>query len=96
MSQDISQLAEVHAKAIAAGDFETALQDFTAELAAKVPSMVPLLPEGLNAAEVLSIEPQGDDHVIRIRYDGSTTSATVESLWREEGGRPKIVDAKFL
>lgn len=96
MSQDINQLAEVHAKAIAAGDFETALQDFSAELAPKVPSMVPLLPEGLNAAEVLSIEPQGDDHVIRIRYDGSTTSATVESLWREDGGRPRIVDAKFL
>ena len=69
MSQDINQLAEVHAKAIAAGDFETALQDFSAELAPKVPSMVPLLPEGLNAAEVLSIEPQGDGLSRRGRRD---------------------------
>jgi hypothetical protein len=96
MSYDISQFAEAHAKAIASGELDTALQDFSAEFAPKVPSMVPLLPEGLNAAEVLSIEMRGSDHVIRTRYDGSTASATVEAVWREDGGRPKIVDAKFL
>ena len=96
MSQDIRQLAELHAKSIASGDFEAALQDFSAELAPKVPSMVPMLPENLSAAEVLSIEPAGDDYVIRIRYDGSASSATVESVWRQDGDRPKIVDAKFL
>ena len=96
MNHDISQLAEAHAKAIASGDFDTALQDFSADLAPQVPSMVPLLPEGLNAAEVLSIEPRGSDYLMRIRYDGSAASATVETVWREDGGRPKIVDAKFL
>jgi len=96
MSQDIRQLAEVHAKSIATGDFDAALQDFSAELAPKVPSMVPMLPENLSAAEVLSIESNGDDHVIRIRYDGSESSATVESVWRQDGDRPRIVDAKFV
>ena len=97
MSQTIQDLAEVHAQAIAAGDFTKALEDFSPELAPKVPSMVPMLPANLHAAEVVKIEPQGDDYVIHIRYDGDEKSATVESLWRNEDGvRPKIVDARFI
>jgi hypothetical protein len=96
MSQDIHELAAVHAKSIVAGHFDKALLDFGAELAPKVPSMVPLLPKDLKDAEVVSITPRGSDHVVHIRYDGAEASATVESIWREEGGRPKIVEARFL
>lgn len=58
--------------------------------------MAPLLPENLVGAEVLSVQRQGEDHVILIRYDGASASATVESVWRDDRGRPKIVDAKFV
>ena len=54
------------------------------------------LPKPLNAAEVESVEPEGDGFVARIRYSNDTDATVVASTWASVDGEAKIVDLEVL
>ncbi len=84
---------EAHAQAVARGDMEAVLADFTEEMRPQAAEQAPqLLPLPVKAAEVVSVETEGDEAVARIRYTGEGgEERTLRSQWREIDGRPLIV-----
>ena len=84
---------EAHAQAVARGDMEAVVADFTEELRPQVPDLAPqLLPLPIKEAKVVSVDAEDDECVARIHYTGdSGEQCTLRSSWREIDGRPLIV-----
>ena len=83
---------EAHADAVARGDMDAVVADFTQELRPQVPDLAPqLLPLPVKQAQVVSVEAGDEETVARIRYTGETGERTLRSRWREVDGRPLIV-----
>src|SRR3954469_10587267 len=86
------QAIQEHADAVVAGDFDRVVADFTEGLRPQVPQIAQLLPQPVESAEVLSVEPGEDEAVAQIKYSGGGKDVTIRSRWREEGdGTPRIV-----
>jgi hypothetical protein len=83
-----------HADAIARGDTDAVMADFSEELRPQGPQIVQSLPQPVTKAEVLSVDIGDQVSVATIRYSGSSGSVTVRSNWQDEGGRPVIVHAE--
>lgn len=84
---------EAHADAVARGDMEAVLADFTEEMRPQAAELAPqLLPLPIEKADVVSIDAQGEEAVARIHYTGEGgDEQTIRSHWREIDGRPLIV-----
>jgi hypothetical protein len=85
------QHIQAHADAVVSGDFDHVIADFTESLRPQVPEIAKALPQPVESAEVLSVEPGGDEAVAHIRYSGAGKDVTIRSHWREEDGVPRIV-----
>jgi hypothetical protein len=87
---------EAHAEAVARGDMDAVVADFSEELRPQVPELAPqLLPLPIQSADVVSIDTEGEEAVARIHYTGeSGGEQTLRSHWREIGGRPLIVNVE--
>jgi len=86
------QYVQEHADAVARGDLDAAVADFSEELRPQAPQTAQeLLPLPVTAAEVLSVDVGDSEAVATIRYSGDTGEATIRSRWQEESGRPVIV-----
>ena len=83
-----------HADAVARGDMDTAIGDFSEELRPQVPEIAKELPLPVKTAEVLSVDVGAEQSVARIKYTGDGGSVTIETQWRDIGGRPTIVAGK--
>src|SRR5882757_7089411 len=87
---------EKHGQAVADGDMDRALADFTAAGKAVAPPVVAKLPQPVNSAEVLQLTQEGEQYVAHIRYAGGGPSLTVRSTWKLEGDRPLIVHVEAV
>ena len=87
---------EAHADAVARGDMDAVVNDFTEELRPQVPDLAPqLLPLPIKEAKVISIDSEGEEAVARIHYTGENGGEqTLRSHWREIDGRPLIVNVE--
>jgi hypothetical protein len=88
------QQIQDHADAVARGDTDTVIGDFSEELRPQAPQIVRELPMPVKSAEVLSVDVGAEESVARIRYTGDSGELTIETQWREIGGRPMIVAGK--
>ena len=84
---------EAHGAAIVAGDMNRALEDFSDELKPGVPDMAQHLPQPVRAADILSVDGNGEQFQVKIRYSGDGPSLTVATTWEERDGRPLIIVA---
>ena len=83
-----------HADAVARGDMEAAVADFSEQLRPQAPQVAQdLLPLPVTAAEVVSVDMGDSEAVALIRYSGDG-EVTVRTRWQEEAGRPVIVHAE--
>jgi hypothetical protein len=81
-----------HADAVARGDLDAAVADFSEELRPQAPQTAQdLLPLPVTDAEVLSVDIGDTEAVAVIRYSGETGEATLRSRWQDEASRPVIV-----
>jgi hypothetical protein len=81
-----------HADAVARGDMDAAVADFSEKLRGQAPQTAQnLLPLPVTAAEVLSVDVGDSETVAVTRYSGDTGEATLRSRWQDEAGRPVIV-----
>lgn len=83
-----------HAKAVVDGDMDALAADFSEELRPQLPQLAKNLPQPVTAADVLNVDAEPDEAVALIRYSGGGGELTIRSRWREEGGRPVIVQAE--
>jgi hypothetical protein len=93
--------AQKHADATVAGDLKTAGSSLTPEAMATAGAVMSKLPRNFSSGEVGKIEAQGDAFSVLISYagtakDGSDAAATVESIWEERDGAPKIASMKVV
>ena len=86
--------AKEHADAVARGDIDAVVADFTEALQPQFPEIAKALPQPVTAAEVLSVEVGETESVALIRYSGDAEAVVVRSRWQEQGGRPVIVQAE--
>jgi hypothetical protein len=91
----VKQAAEHHAKSMASGDMAAAAEDLTEEARAAIGPLVRQLPRPIKEAEVVSTNSASDGFVVQIVYRGDDKSTTIESVWKEVDGRPRIVEAKI-
>ena len=83
---------QAHADAVVSGDFDHVAADFTEELRPQLPEIAKILPQPVEAAEVVSVDMSDDEAVAQIRYSGAGKEATIRSYWQEQGdGTPQIV-----
>jgi len=83
--------AKEHADAVARGDVDAVVADFTEALQPQFPEIAKVLPQPVTAAEVLSVEVGDTESVALIRYSGDAEAVVVRSRWQEQDGRPVIV-----
>ncbi len=88
--------AEEHGTAIVNGDLRKAGSDLTPEAQAQAPDVMANFPKRVESAEVVSLDVQGEEAVVRALYKGEGKEVTVESRWGERDGRPKILDMKVV
>ena len=94
--QSVRSHAEGHGQAVVEGDLRRAGGDLTPEAQAQAPQVMSGLPRKVDSADVLSLDVQGDEATVQIKYSGEGTEATVETRWGERDGRPKILDMKLV
>jgi hypothetical protein len=92
--QSMRDRAKEHADAVARGDIDAVVADFTEALQPHFPQIAEALPQPVTSAEVLSVEVVDGEGVAMIRYSGEAEAVVVRSRWQEQGGRPVIVHAE--
>jgi hypothetical protein len=80
-----------HADAVARGDMDAVVADFSEDLQPQVPQIAQALPQPVTAAEVLSVDVGDAETVALIRYSGDASQVTIRSRWQEQADRPVIV-----
>ena len=78
------QAIQEHADAVVAGDFDRVVADFTEGLRPQVPQLAQVLPQPVESAQVLSVEPEGDAAIAQIQYSGAGKEVTIQTRWTEE------------
>ncbi len=94
--QAVRTHAEEHGRAIVEGDLRRAASDLTPEAQAQAPDVMSNFPKRVENAEVISLDVQGEEAVVRARYSGDGKDVVVESRWGERDGRPKILTMKVV
>lgn len=92
----VREHAQGHGDATVAGDLRRAGSDLSKEALNQAGEVMGKMPKELTAAEVTSVERDGDEMLAQIRYSGNQGEVVVESRWAERDGRPKIIDLKVL
>ncbi|MDQ3981469.1 MAG: hypothetical protein M3271_02165 [Actinomycetota bacterium] len=88
--------AEAHGKATVQGDLKTAGSYLDKEAYAVAGQVMEKMPKPLESSEVGSVEVQGDEALVQIRYAGGGDEVLVESRWADRDGTPKIVGLRVL
>jgi hypothetical protein len=95
----IRDIVEAHGQAVADGNMQRALEDFT-EAGAQHPNTGPTvaqLPQPVKTATVKRLDQQSDgSYVAHVRYGGDEKSTTVRSVWEHVGDRPYITSVSVV
>ena len=88
--------AEAHGRATVEGDLKTAGSVLDKEAYGPAGQVMEKMPKPLESSEVGSVEMEGDEALVQIRYSGGGDEIVVESRWAEREGSPKIVGLRVL
>lgn len=88
--------AEAHGRATVEGDLKVAGSYLDKGAYAAAGQVMEKMPKPLEGSEVGSVELEGDEALVQIRYSGGGDEVVVESRWAERDGTPKIVGLSVL
>lgn len=88
--------AEAHGQATVEGDLKTAGSYLAKEAYAAAGQVMEKMPKPLEASEVTSVEVDGDEAIVQIRYSGGGDEVFVESRWADRDGAVRIVGLSVL
>ena len=92
----VREHAEAHGKAVIDGDLGRAASDLTDEAKQQAPAVMKQLPSPAKSVSVESLSTEGDRVVAVLQYAGDDHSATVESRWIDQNGRPMIENLRVV
>jgi hypothetical protein len=96
-AETVRHHAQAHAEANASGDMARAAADLTDEARANVGPVMRQLPRPITTGEVTNVrEADAGQFIVEIRYSGADSSATVESVWIEQEGKPMIAETRIV
>jgi hypothetical protein len=94
------QAVRTHAQAVcdalAAGDIERAIGEFSAELRRNLGEVLALMPLPANEVEIQSIEHGGSGYNVVIRLAGEVDEVLIQTRWKDRDGEPRMVEASHL
>lgn len=88
--------AETHARATVEGNFKIAGSFLAPQAMAQAGDVMKAMPGTLTGSEITSVETDGDECVVQIRYVGEDGETTVESRWADHDGATKITSLEVL
>lgn len=88
--------ADAHGQATVQGDLKTAGAYLDKEAYGAAGQVMEKMPKPLESSEVGSVEVQGDEALVQIRYAGGGDEVVIESRWALREGSPKIVGLRVL
>ena len=88
--------ADAHGQATVQGDLKTAGGYLDKEAYGAAGQVMEKMPQPLESCEVGSVEVQGEEALVQIRYAGGGDEVVIESRWADRGGTPKIVGLRVL
>ena len=94
--QAVRARAQAVCDALAAGDIEAALGDFSPELQRNLGEVLALMPLPANDVEIESVEHGGSGYNVVIRIAGEVDEVSIQTRWKERDGQPKMVEVSHL
>ena len=88
--------AEAFCQALAAGNIERAIADFSPELRRNLGEVLSLFPLPATEAVVESVDRGGSSYVAVVRITAETGEVRVQTRWKERNDHPTIVEASHL
>lgn len=88
--------ADAHGQATVQGDLKTAGSYLDKEAYGPAGQVMEQMPKPLESCEVGSVEVQGEEALVQIRYSGGGDEVVIESRWAERDGAPKIVGLRAV
>ncbi|MBA2381371.1 MAG: hypothetical protein H0V73_04595 [Chloroflexi bacterium] len=88
--------AQAFCDALAAGDVDRAIEDFSPELRRNIGEVLALLPLPANEVAIDSIDHGGTGYNVILRLAGEVDEVMIQTRWKDRDGRPTIVEASHL
>ena len=94
--QAVRDRAEVVCDALASGDIERAIAEFSPELQRNLGEILALMPLPANEVVIESVEHAGSGYNVVIRMAGELDEVLIQTRWKDRDGEPKMVEASHL
>ena len=94
--QAVRGRAQAFCDALAAGEVDRAIEDFSQELRRNIGEVLALLPLPANEVAIESIEHGGTGYNVVLRLAGEVDEVLIQTRWKDRDGRPTIVEASHL
>jgi hypothetical protein len=92
----VREHARAFGDALAAGDIDRAIQDFSDELRRNLGEVLALLPLPATEVTVESVEHSGSGYNVVLGLVGETSEERIQTRWKDRDGRLRIVEASHL
>ena len=92
----VREHAQALCDAIAAGDIDRAIQDFSPELRSNLGEVIAQLPLPVREASVESVEHGAKGLIVDLRLLGESEAVRLQTRWKERDGRPTIVEVSHI
>jgi hypothetical protein len=94
--QDVRDQAQAFCDALASGDVDRAIEDFSPELRRTIGEVLALLPLPASEITIDSIERGGAGFGVVLRLVGESDEVQIQTRWKDRDGRPTLVEASHL
>ena len=94
--QDVRAQAQSFCDALASGDVDRAIEDFSPELRRNIGEVLALLPLPASEVAIDSIERGGAGFSVVLRLVGESEETQIQTRWKDRDGRPVMVEASHL
>jgi hypothetical protein len=94
--QAVRQRAQAMCEAVAAGNVDRLIEDFSPELRRNLGEVISLFPLPSKEAEIESVTQGGSSYVVVLRLTGESEEVQVQTRWKDRDGKPTVVEASHL
>ena len=92
----VHERAQALCDALAAGDIERAMDDFSDELRRNAGEVIALLPLPVTEATIESVEHGGGGFNVVVRLVGESAEDLLQTRWKDRDGAAKLVEVSHL
>jgi hypothetical protein len=94
--QEVRQHAQAICEAVAGGNVDRLIEDFSPELRRNLGEVISLFPLPSKEAAIESVAQGGSSYVVVLRLTGESEEVQVQTRWKDRDGKPTVVEASHL